>query len=372
MADVARVAEVNRVTVSRALSNPELVAPETLSRIQLAIARTGYIPDQIARGMKARKSRIVSLVTPPQMSGVYGATLEKLSDRLRRSGLIVNLFPVHDEPGEQEDILRELAGWRPAAIVVFGAQLTESSEQTLRDARVPVVELLAYSPDSSGTCVGYDHVAAARLLTRHLLDRGYRKIGYVHSGRLIGTLNRNRVQGFADAISDLRGTLHLQQRDSDSDSDNDIDIKSDINSSGDRGSRSNAIEALLSVLPQQRITGIELLSEPTYQGGYDLMQRVSGWTEPPEALLFGSDMVAVGALQYCIEHGLHPPDDIGLCAFDGIALTSLLRPRLTCLDFAYEKVIDEGARLIVDRADDGSLQGQRIRIPVALLHREST
>lgn len=348
MADVARAANVNRITVSRALSNPDLVAPETLKRIREAIATTGYIPDQIARGMKSQSSRIVSLVTPPQMSGVYGATLERLSDELSKSGLIVNLFPVHDDPAEQEMVLRELAGWRPAAIVVFGAQLTEESERTLRHARVPLIELLAYYENAPGTCVGYDQVAATEMLTNHLLDRGYRKIGFVHSGRLVGRLNHMRLTGMDRAISQRGGTHHRHR-------------------AGD-----GVQEGMLAGLPRDGVAGMELLCKPSFQGGYDLMERLSAWDQHPEALLFGSDMVAVGALQYCLVHNIRLREDVALCAFDGIALTSVLRPQLTCLDFAYERVIAEGARQIVARVADGSLEGEKIRIPAHVLHRDST
>lgn len=347
MADVARAANVNRITVSRALSNPDLVAPETLKRIRKAIAETGYIPDQIARGMKSQRSRIVSLVTPPQMSGVYGATLEHLSRELRKAGLLVNLFPVHDDPQEQEAVLRELAGWRPAAIVVFGAQLTEDSEQTLRHARVPLIELQAYSDNSPGTCVGYDQGAATQLLTDHLLDQGYRKICFVHSGRRVGRLNRMRLDGLAAAVSRRGGTFHAHASEP-------------------------GHETSIAALPRGAMAGIELLSKTSFQGGYSLMQRLAKWDQHPEALLFGSDMVAVGALQYCLAHGLRLRKDVALCAFDGIELTSVLRPRLTCLDFAYQRVNTEGARQIIARAADGSLDRKRIRLDAGLLHRDTT
>ena len=52
MIDIAREANVTRITVSRALSRPDLVADETLQRINKAIAQAGYIPDQVARGLK--------------------------------------------------------------------------------------------------------------------------------------------------------------------------------------------------------------------------------------------------------------------------------------------------------------------------------
>jgi LacI family gluconate utilization system Gnt-I transcriptional repressor len=350
MADVAREANVNRITVSRALSHPELVAADTLERIRAAIARTGYIPDQIARGMKTLHSRIVSLVTPPQMSGVHGAVLESLSESLHAVGLIVNLYPLQDDTEQQEAILREIAGWRPAAIVLVGTQLTEADIRTLSLAKVPIVELLGYSETSPGVCVGYDQHEASALLTNHLLDRGYRKICYVHSGRVIGSINKARLDGFQSAIADSGGTTQLRR------SDEDCGLEASGNADA----------------PIDRLTGIELKCAPNFRAGHDLMAKLAGWQVRPQAILFGSDMVAVGALQYCQKHGLKLREDVALCAFDGITLTSIIHPGLTSLDFAYEQVIAEGARQIIACVEGGCRAGAHIRIPIQVVNRGST
>jgi LacI family gluconate utilization system Gnt-I transcriptional repressor len=350
MADVAKEANVNRITVSRALSRPELVAEETLKRIRDAIARTGYIPDQIARGMKAQHSRIVSLVTPPQMSGVYGSVLESLSERLGSAGLLVNLYPLQDDADHQDRILKEIVGWRPAVIVLVGAQLTESDVRTLDRAQIPIVQLLAYSQESPGICVGYDQYEAAFKLTTHLLDRGYRKICYVHSGRVVGSINRARLDGFVAAIESRHGQVQLRRSDAD----------------GGRDNPANAKAATT------KATGIELKSPPTFQAGYDLMGLLAAWDVRPEAILFGSDMVAVGALQYCLAHGVRPREDVALCAFDGIALTTVIHPSLTSLDLPYERVIAEGARQILNSVGKGTKAGRHIRIPCRVVPRSTT
>lgn len=350
MSDIARAANVNRITVSRALSHPELVAADTLQRVNETIVKMGYIPNQIARGMKAQHSRIVSLVTPPQMSGVYGAILETLARELYKSNLIINLFPVQGIAGEQEAVLRELAGWRPAAIAVLGTQLTQASVRILRDAHVPLIELLNYDETGPGTCVGYDQREAASALTEHLLQRGYGKVCYVHSARPDSLMNTLRLRGFSDAIVGHNGTLHLRTKDADDGA----------------TAESNAL------LPRGQVAGIELKSPPSFQAGYELMASLAAWQVMPEAVLFASDMVAVGALQYCISHGLRLRKDIALCAFDGIELTSVVQPRLTCLDLPYERVIAEGARQILARVQDQSTRGDRVRIPVHVLHRDST
>jgi len=83
-------------------------------------------------------------------------------------------------------------------------------------------------------------------------------------------------------------------------------------------------------------------------------------------------MVAVGALQYCQKYGLKLRDDVALCAFDGITLTSIIYPGLTSLDFPYQQVIDEGARHIIDCIEGGGRAGEHIRIQVHVVQRDST
>lgn len=346
MADIAREANVNRMTVSRALSRPELVAPETLERINDAIARIGYVPDQIARGMKTRTSRIVSLLTPPQMAGVYGALLEELSERLLDTRLILNLYPLHDDAALQTEILREIVGWRPGAIVLVGAQLGEDDRALLQFSGAPVIELLGWSDDGLGLRVGYDQRAAARMLAEHLIARGYRRIGYVHSGRVIGQMNHARIAGVADAIATAGGRMRL----------------------GD----TRTAEIGCAPWPDGPVAGCELQCTPTFRAGHALMAALADGPDRPDALLFGSDMVAVGALQYCLAHGLRPRHDIGLCGFDGIALTTVVKPGLTTLDFPYERVIEEGARRIwasIDTPDD--VPGDLL-LPVRVVPRDTT
>lgn len=346
MADIARAANVNRMTVSRALSQPGLVAESTLARINDAIARIGYVPDQLARGMKIRTSRIVSIVTPPQMAGVYGTVLEELSARLRDTRLIANLYPLHDDATLQTEILREIAGWRPGAIVLVGVQLNEADRAILITAGVPVIELLGWSGGGLGVRVGYDQRAAARMLAEHLIARGYRRIGYVHSGRVIGQMNRARLEGVAEAIAAAGGQMRLHD-----------------GPAPDTGG---------APWPDAPVAASELHCSPTFRDGYGLMERVAHAPGRPDALLFGSDMVAVAALQYCLANGLRPRADIGLCGFDGIALTTVVQPGLTTLDFPYERVIAEGARRIAASIDTPDDVPGDLLIPVRVVPRDTT
>lgn len=350
MADIAREANVNRITVSRALSRPDLVADETLKRIRAAIEKTGYVPNQIARGLKSGQSRIVSLITPPQMAGVYGAIVERMASALYESGLIVNLFPVLPFDGQQETILREATGWRPAAIVLFGIELSDEAKVTLLGAHAPIVELLYYRDDGQGSCVGYDQQEAAAVLAEHLLERGYDTVFYVHSGNPANRMNALRLSGFASAIEAHGGRLFFQRTE-------DAEMLA---------------PAHASMTEKDGLIGAELLVAPNFQAGFELMAQLSERGIRPRALLCASDMVAVGALQYCLSHGLSVPGDVAISAFDGTELTSVVRPRLTSLDVPFERVVAQGAEQIVRHVARRDKPAERIRIPASVIHREST
>ena len=85
--DVAKVAGVSPITVSRALSRPELVTPETLERVRAVVARTGYVPNVLAGSLRSRRSRIIAAVFPQITNTMFVDTIQALTDRLRRGGL---------------------------------------------------------------------------------------------------------------------------------------------------------------------------------------------------------------------------------------------------------------------------------------------
>src|SRR5689334_17378709 len=64
LADVAKLAGVSAITISRALNTPERVSPETLKQVKEAVERTGYVPNLLAGGLASSKSRLVAALVP--------------------------------------------------------------------------------------------------------------------------------------------------------------------------------------------------------------------------------------------------------------------------------------------------------------------
>src|SRR5688572_8301037 len=84
--DVARLAGVSAITVSRALNTPAQVSAETLQRVRDAVQRTGYVPNLLAGGLRSSKSRLVAAVVPTLAGPVFLETIEALTAALAERG----------------------------------------------------------------------------------------------------------------------------------------------------------------------------------------------------------------------------------------------------------------------------------------------
>jgi LacI family gluconate utilization system Gnt-I transcriptional repressor len=84
--DVARAAGVSTITASRALSQPQRVAAATLERVREAVARTGYLPNLLAGGLKSRRSMTVGALVPVISVPQFLPTVQTLTDRLAAAG----------------------------------------------------------------------------------------------------------------------------------------------------------------------------------------------------------------------------------------------------------------------------------------------
>lgn len=213
--DVAAVAGVTRITVSRYLREPEVVAPETAERVRAAIEAVGYVPNLQAGQLASGHSRIVATLIPNAGHSVFAETIQGLTEGLRDSGYELLLTATGYSPEREETQLRAVLGWSPAAIVVTGLHRTAGAQKLLLEARAagtPVVEIWDHSrrrADQQMVQVGFDHRAAGRLMARHLLAQGHGRMAYVDSGVAEDVRAHLRRDGFVDEVCGHGGTVEV-------------------------------------------------------------------------------------------------------------------------------------------------------------------
>lgn len=178
LADVAVAAGVSPITVSRALRGERAVDPELAERARAAARKLGYVPDPAARALASHRSTHVAVLIPMLSNALFVELLEAVQRTLRRAGYQALIGVTHYDANEEEQLLREQLMHRPAGLLVTGLDRNEATRALIEGCGVPCVHLMETVDDEGVYSVGLSQVDAAGAMTRHLLDRGYRRIAF--------------------------------------------------------------------------------------------------------------------------------------------------------------------------------------------------
>jgi len=92
--EVASLVGLSAITVSRALRQPEKVAPETRARVMEAVEALGYIPNLAASSLASNRSGIIALVVPTIAGSIFADTVQGLYDALAGHSTTLSLIVV--------------------------------------------------------------------------------------------------------------------------------------------------------------------------------------------------------------------------------------------------------------------------------------
>ncbi|MDO9378384.1 MAG: LacI family DNA-binding transcriptional regulator [Nocardioidaceae bacterium] len=189
MEDVAREAGVSRALVSIVFRDVEGASTATRERVREVADRLGYRPDQRARQLGRRRTRLVGVTYAVHLP-FHGELVEALYAAAAPTGWDVMLSPVtarRDETTAVESLLDH----RCEAVVLLGPSLP-SRALDLLFARVPTVVVARSVPRRTVQVVRTDDAAGARAATEHLRSLGHRRIALVDGGRAPGAAERRR------------------------------------------------------------------------------------------------------------------------------------------------------------------------------------
>ena len=284
--DVAAAAKVSTMTVTRVLRDPEKVAALTRERVQRVLTDTGYTPDLLARGLASNRSGLIAAVIPLLTNSLIAEIMQGLTDAVVPAGYHLLLGASGFSAAEEEVLVRAFLSRRIDGIYLTGVIHTEETVRMLRRAGIPVVEGGNLTAKPIDMVVGYSNVDAARAVTRHLIKRGFDKIGYIGAYPRDNDRARDRRRGYELALTAAR-----RKRDPSLCVETSLDIPS--------GAAAMAI--LLDRHPDTR------------------------------AVFCSADAIAVGALFECQRRRLSLPGNVAIAGFDDIPIAAQVVPALTTL-----------------------------------------
>jgi DNA-binding LacI/PurR family transcriptional regulator len=326
--EVARRAGVGVATVSRVMNNTGQVRDETRRRVLAAVEELSYRPNRTARGLARRRLATIAALVPYVTHPSAVARVQGMVEACRDLGMPVSLFDV-EVPEHQREHLSGLTGdLRPEGFVVVSLHLTAQERAWLQRASLRPV-LIDVEQEGFSTVVIDDEQGGA-LATRHLLELGHRRIGF------IGDLERGQ-DGFGFRASPLRHRGYVRT----------------ITGAGVR-----------------RVSAYERTGPHGQEMARRHAHELLGLDRPPTAIFAASDTQAVGVLAAARERGLRVPEDLSVIGFDDVEIAA--SARLTTI---RQPLVESGRRAIqlveVERADPAR-PPQRVVLDIELVTRDTT
>ena len=302
--EVARLAGVSTMTVTRALNTPDKVADDTRMRIEKIVARLGYTPDLTARGLTLQKTGLVGAVVPLLTNSLIAEIIQGLSDTLKHSGFQLLIGATGFSSKGEEEVVRAFLSRRVDAMYLTGISHTAATVEMIRNARIPCVEGGNLARHPIDMAVGYSSRDAAKTVTRYLIDKGYRPLGYIGAWPKDNDRARDRRRGFAAACR-AAGI--------------DVDESWFVDTDLDLHAGSRAMATLLDRHPDVR------------------------------AVFCSADTLAVGALFETQRRGLAIPSKIAIAGFDDLDIASEVVPPLTTLRVPRYEIGRRAGEMICER-----------------------
>lgn len=320
---VAEQAGVSPSTVSRILNGTAIVSDDKRAAVDEAIARLGYVPNPVARGLAGGRTLSVGVVTQAIDSPFYGAALRGIEAALAPAGYSPLFMSGHWQAEEEARCIEVLRGRRVDGLIVLTGRLSDSALRAAARA-LPVVVTGRALKAPNLVALDFDNRQGAREATDHLIALGHRRIAFIGGD-----------PEHPDAVDRQRG-----------------------------------YQAALEAAGLRADPAIAVNGDFTEGSGLDAFERLLAGRSRFTAIVAANDQMAFGAALALHRHGLRIPEDVSLVGFDDLAGATYMVPPLTTVHYPIAEIGAIAARALL-----ALLAGETARAEVPaprLMVREST
>lgn len=313
--DVAAAAGVSVITASRALRGQGPMSAATRDKVLRAAEAAGYRRNPIAASLVSSSSHLVGVIVPSLANIVFVDVLAGINAAVSPAGFRTIIGVSDYDLAEEARLADSFLAWRPAVLVLTGLEHDPDLRPRLRGAGARSIEIMD-DGEGADICIGFSHDQAGRLSARHLVGRGYRRIGYVGHDLSRDTRAAKRHAGFRAALAEAGLRLHAERI---------VDAASGV------AAGRTALDALLRDAPDC------------------------------DAVYFSNDDMAIGGLFHCLAAGIAVPDQVAVMGFNALDIGQQMPRPLTTIRTPRAEIGEMAGRVALDLAA-GREVPKRIRI----------
>ena len=313
LADVARLAGVSLGSASRALSVPGELKPATLARVLQAVEQLGYVRNGAAQALASRKTLTVAAIFPTLNNPIYADSMHSLQQALWQSGYQLVVASHEYKPDRESESVRAIVERGVDGMILVGTDHSDAVFDLIRQYGLPYVLTWSLDETRYPHCVGFSNHDAAYRMAKLVIEYGHKKIA------LCG--------GAASGNERVRARI--------------------------AGTRAALREAGLELRPEW------VVEQPfSFEGGRQAVRQLMSGTEKPTAIICGTDLLAIGAIDECRIRKIRVPQDVSITGFDDIELAMLANPKLTTVRVPSMEIGARAARHLVALIEGSELPAE--------------
>ncbi|MBK8023108.1 MAG: LacI family DNA-binding transcriptional regulator [Chloroflexi bacterium] len=325
--DVAELAGVAAITVSRVINNKGYVREETRRKVAEAIAELGYVPNTLARGLRVKQTKTIALILTDITNPFFTILARGVEDVANQAGFSVFLCNTDESEAKQMEYLRALLQRQVDGILLVPARSTNVPIDLIRNQGAEVVVIDRRIPYSQVDVIRCESVSSSYRLVTHLLELGHRRIAILTGPREVSTAE-DRVAGYRAALADA----------------------------------SIAFD-------EQYVT----YGRYSQESGYEMALELLKLAPSPTALFASNNFIATGAVRAVESAGLRIPEDISIVTFDDMPETLVTKPFFTAIAQPSYEMGQQAAQLLLKRISGEKVGDfQEMILPTRLMIRTSS
>lgn len=314
IAEIAKLAGVSSAAVSRYFNNGH-ISEEKKEAIQKVVEETGYRPSVQAQTLRTKKTKMIGVIVPKVASASIGRIVEGILSILNASDYQTLLAVTQNDPQKESEYLTAFNVKQVDGVILVATVFTTEHKRILKNLPVPVV--IVGQRLSGYCCVFHDDYHAAYDLTKLLLEKGRKRLGYIGAIQQDKAVGAERYRGFCSAVHDM-GYDSLTE---------------------------NVVTAAFTVA-----------------SGYEKAKELLERCEDLDGLVCATDTMAAGAMQYLCEQGIEVPGQIVVAGQGDSEMAKVTAPPLITVHYSYERSGEIAVQMLLEILEKGKAAIREVKL----------